>query len=66
MMIDGNRACSAPDAGFGYPDDPSHVQSLIVTPGGNAIVFVPEATHLEHCVGGSSKTRFPRSPSRVW
>ena len=49
MMIDGNRACSAPDAGFGYPDDPPHVQSLIVTPGGNAIVFVPEATHLEHC-----------------
>ena len=38
MMIEGNRAGWAPSFGFGYPFEPPYVQSLTVTPGGNAIV----------------------------
>ena len=38
LIIDGKRAGSAPSLGLGYPGDPPHVQSLTVTPGGNAIV----------------------------
>ena len=48
MMSDGNRAGSAVGFGFGYPWDPADVQSLIVTPGGNAIVSLVELPNFEH------------------
>ena len=38
MMTDGKRVGCPPSLGFGYPFDPPDVQSLTVTPGGNAIV----------------------------
>ncbi len=42
------RLCRALCRGFGYPCDPPHVQSLIVTPGGKAIVFLAETSNRKH------------------